>query len=35
VHTEDSKQRDVAKDIFKNNGAEDISTGSESKAKAA
>jgi len=35
VHTEDSKQRDVAKDIFKNNGAEDISTGSEAKAKAA
>jgi len=35
VHTEDSKQRDVAKDIFKNHGAEDISTGSEAKAKAA
>lgn len=35
VHTEDSKQRDVAKDIFKRNGAEDISTGSEAKAKAA
>jgi hypothetical protein len=29
VHTEDSKQRDVAKDIFKKLGAEDISTGSE------
>lgn len=35
VHTEDSKQRDVAKDIFKKNGAQDISTGSEAKAKAA
>ena len=35
VHTEDGKQRDVAKDIFKRNGAEDISTGSEAKAKAA
>jgi hypothetical protein len=35
VHTEDSKQRDVAKEIFKRNGAEDISTGSEASAKAA
>lgn len=29
VHTEDSKQRDAAKDIFKRLDAEDISTGSE------
>jgi hypothetical protein len=29
VHTEDSKQRDVAKDIFKRLDADDISTGSE------
>jgi hypothetical protein len=29
VHTEDGKQRDVAKDVFKRNGADDISTGSE------
>lgn len=29
VHTEDSKQRDVAKDIFKRLNADDISTGSE------
>ncbi len=29
VHTEDSKQRDVAKDVFKRLDAEDISTGSE------
>ena len=35
VHTEDSKQRDVAKDIFKRLGADDISTGSEASAKAA
>jgi hypothetical protein len=35
VHTEDGKQRDVAKDIFKRLGAEDISTGSEASAKAA
>ncbi len=35
VHTEDSKQRDVAKDIFKRNHADDISTGSEAKAPAA
>ena len=35
VHTDDSKQRDVAKDIFKRNGAEDISSGGEDKAKAA
>lgn len=31
VHTEDGKQRDVAKDIFKRFDAEDISTGSEAK----
>jgi len=35
VHTDDGKQRDVAKDVFKRNGAEDISTGGEDKAKAA
>lgn len=35
VHTEDSKQRDVAKDIFKRLNAEDISTGSEASAKSA
>lgn len=35
VHTEDSKQRDVAKDIFKRNHADDISTGAEAKAPAA
>ncbi len=35
VHTEDSKQRDVAKDIFKRFEADDISTGSEAKAKSA
>ena len=35
VHTEDSKQRDVAKDIFKRYDADDISTGSEAKAKSA
>ena len=35
VHTEDSKQRDVAKDIFKHFDADDISTGSEAKAKSA
>lgn len=29
VHTEDSKQRDLAKDIFKRLDADDISTGSE------
>ena len=33
VHTEDGKQRDIAKDIFKRAGAEDISTGSEASAK--
>jgi hypothetical protein len=35
VHTEDSKQRDVAKDVFKRFDADDISTGSEAAAKAA
>lgn len=35
VHTEDSKQRDVAKDIFKRFDADDISTGSEATAKSA
>jgi hypothetical protein len=29
VHTEDGDQRDVAKEIFKRNDADDISTGSE------
>lgn len=33
VHTEDGNQRDIAKDIFKRAGAEDISTGSEASAK--
>lgn len=32
VHTEDGKQRDVAKDIFKRHNADDISTGSEASA---
>jgi len=35
VHTEDHKQRDLAKDIFKRMGADDISTGSEASVKAA
>lgn len=35
VHTEDGKQRDNAKEIFKRHGAEDISTGTEAKAKTA
>ena len=35
VHTEDSTQRDLARDIFKRNNAEDISTGSEASAKSA
>lgn len=35
VHTQDSKQRGVAKDIFKQNNADDISTGSEASAKSA
>jgi len=35
VHTEDSKQRDAAKDIFKRFEADDISTGSEASAKSA
>lgn len=35
VHTEDSKQRDAAKDIFKRFDADDISTGSEASAKSA
>jgi hypothetical protein len=33
VHTDDGKQRDIAKDIFKRYGADDISTGSEASAK--
>ena len=32
VHTEDGKQRDAAKDIFKRNNAEDISSGGEASA---
>ena len=32
VHTEDGKQRDAAKDIFKRHNADDISTGSEAGA---
>ncbi|MEO7062498.1 MAG: quinol:electron acceptor oxidoreductase subunit ActD [Dokdonella sp.] len=35
VHTEDGKQRDAAKEIFKRHGAEDISSGTEAKAKSA
>ncbi|WP_395682133.1 hypothetical protein [Dokdonella sp.] len=35
VHTEDSNQRDVAKDIFKRFNASDISTGSEASVKSA
>ena len=35
VHTEDGKQRDIAKDIFKRAGADDISTGSEAGVKSA
>ena len=35
VHTEDSKQRDVARDVFKRFDASDISTGSEARAKSA
>ena len=33
VHTEDGRQRDVAKDIFKRSNADDISTGSEANPK--
>jgi uncharacterized membrane protein len=33
VHTEDGKQRDVAKDVFKRNNADDISSASEASAK--
>jgi hypothetical protein len=33
VHTEDGKQRDIAKDVFKRNQAEDISSASETSAK--
>ncbi|MCR6702071.1 MAG: hypothetical protein NVV68_13360 [Dokdonella sp.] len=32
VHTEDGKQRDAAKEIFKRHDADDISTGSEASA---
>lgn len=32
VHVEDSKQKDAAKDIFKRNNADDISSGSEASA---
>lgn len=32
VHTEDGKQRDLAKDIFQRNNAEDISSGGEASA---
>lgn len=35
VHTEDSEQRDVAREIFQRNDADDISTGSEASAKSA
>jgi len=33
VHTEDGKQRDVAKDVFKRNNADDISSASEASVK--
>lgn len=33
AHTEDGKQRDIAKDIFKRHGADDISSASEASAK--
>jgi uncharacterized membrane protein len=33
VHTDDGKQRDVAKDIFKRHNADDISSASEASAK--
>lgn len=33
VHTEDGKQRDLARDIFKRAGADDISTGKEARAQ--
>jgi hypothetical protein len=35
VHTEDAKQRDVARDIFKRSDADDISTGAEANANKA
>ena len=35
VHTEDGRQRDFAKDIFKSIGADDISTGFEANAEGA
>jgi len=35
VHTEDSAQRDTAREIFKRNDADDISTGKEASAKSA
>lgn len=35
VHTEDGKQRDVAKEIFERHNADDISTGAEASAKSA
>lgn len=33
VHTEDGKQRDVAKEVFKRNNADDISSASEASAR--
>jgi hypothetical protein len=35
VHTEDSKQRDIAREIFKKHDADDISSGTEASAKSA
>ncbi len=35
VHTDDGAQRTLARDIFKQNGADDISSGSEASAKSA
>src|ERR1700754_592522 len=35
VHTEDNKQREIAREIFKQHDAEDISSGAEASAKSA
>jgi hypothetical protein len=32
VHTDDGKQKDIAKDVFKRHNAEDISSASEASA---
>ncbi len=33
VHTEDGKQKDIAKDVFKRNNADNVSSASEASAK--